>query len=36
MQKIIIASDVHGSAYWCEQLLQAFEAENADKKPLEI
>ena len=31
MQKIIIASDIHGSAYWCEQLLNAFESENADK-----
>ena len=31
MQKIIIASDIHGSAYWCEQLLTAFENENADK-----
>ncbi len=29
--KYIIASDIHGSAYWCEQLLQAFENENADK-----
>ena len=31
MQKILIASDIHGSAYWCEQLLQAFENEGADK-----
>lgn len=31
MQKIIIASDIHGSAYWCAQLLQAFENEGADK-----
>ena len=31
MQKIIIASDIHGSAYWCEQLLAAFEHEHADK-----
>ena len=31
MQKIVIASDIHGSAYWCELLLQAFENENADK-----
>ena len=31
MQKIIIASDIHGSAFWCEQLLQAFENEGADK-----
>jgi putative phosphoesterase len=30
MQKILIASDIHGSAYWCEKLVQAFEKENAD------
>ena len=29
--KYIIASDIHGSAYWCEQLLSEFEHENADK-----
>ena len=29
--KILIASDIHGSAFWCERLLEAFEAENADK-----
>ena len=29
--KLIIASDIHGSAYWCEQLLSAFENEDADK-----
>ena len=23
--KLVIASDIHGSAYWCEQLLAAFE-----------
>lgn len=31
MQKIIIASDIHGSAYWCKELLSAFEQEGADK-----
>lgn len=31
MQKLIIASDIHGSYFWCEKLLQAFEKENADK-----
>ncbi len=31
MQKIIIASDIHGSAYWCKQLLRAFDDECADK-----
>ena len=29
--KLVIASDIHGSAYWCEQLLQAFENEGAEK-----
>lgn len=29
--KYIIASDIHGSAFWCKKLIQAFERENADK-----
>lgn len=29
--KILIASDIHGSAYWCEKLLLAYKNENADK-----
>lgn len=29
--KYVIASDIHGSSYWCEQLLSAFENEGADK-----
>ncbi len=29
--KYIVASDIHGSAYWCEQLLAAMQAEEADK-----
>lgn len=29
--KYIIASDIHGSAYWCEQLIEAFHFEGADK-----
>lgn len=29
--KILIASDIHGSAYYCEKLLAAFEAEKAEK-----
>ncbi len=29
--KWMIASDIHGSAFWCERLLQAFEDEGADK-----
>lgn len=29
--KYIIASDIHGSAQWCEELLSAFQNEGADK-----
>ena len=29
--KYLIASDIHGSAYWCTELLRSFENENADK-----
>ncbi len=29
--KYIIASDIHGSAFWCERLLNAFHEENAEK-----
>lgn len=29
--KFIIASDIHGSAYYCRMLLEAFEKEKADK-----
>lgn len=29
--KYLIASDIHGSAYYCEKLLNSFEAEKADK-----
>ncbi len=28
--KIMIASDIHGSAYWCEKLLSAYRAEGAE------
>ncbi len=31
MAKILIASDIHGSAFWCDKLLSAFEKEKADK-----
>ena len=31
MQKLIIASDIHGSAYWCRQLISAFKNEGAEK-----
>ena len=29
--KFLIASDIHGSAYYCEQLLAAFEREQASR-----
>lgn len=29
--KLFIASDIHGSAYWCEKMLTAFEESGADK-----
>ena len=29
--KILLASDIHGSAYWCDKLLQAYKTENADR-----
>ncbi len=29
--KLMIASDIHGSAFYCKQLLKAFENEHADR-----
>lgn len=29
--KLMIASDIHGSAYWCEKMLDAYKAEKPDK-----
>lgn len=29
--KILVASDIHGSAYYCEKLLEAFDREQADR-----
>ena len=29
--KLLIASDIHGSAYYCKRLIEAFEKEKADK-----
>lgn len=29
--KLMIASDIHGSAFWCEKLLDAYRAEHADR-----
>ena len=29
--KIFIASDIHGSAFWCEKMLDAYRSEKADR-----
>ena len=29
--KLLIASDIHGSAYWCRKLMEQIEAEQPDK-----
>lgn len=29
--KLLIASDIHGSAYWCRKLLEVYETEKPDK-----
>ena len=29
--KLVIASDIHGSAYWCQKLMTLVEQENPDK-----
>ena len=29
--KLMIASDIHGSAYWCKKMLEAFEQNGAEK-----
>ena len=29
--KFVIASDIHGSAYWCSKLMEVIETENPDK-----
>lgn len=31
MKKLMIASDIHGSAYWCRRLIEAYEREGADR-----
>lgn len=31
MKKLMIASDIHGSAFWCGKLLERFEQEKADR-----
>ena len=30
MKKIMIASDIHGSAYYCRKLLERYEEEKPD------
>ena len=29
--KLMIASDIHGSAYYCRKMLKAYEREQADR-----
>ena len=29
--KLMIASDIHGSAFYCEQMIEAYKREGADK-----
>lgn len=29
--KIMIASDIHGSAFYCEKMIEAYRREKADK-----
>ena len=29
--KIFIASDIHGSSFWCKKMLEAYKKENADR-----
>ncbi len=29
--KIMVASDIHGSAYWCGKMLEAYKSEKADR-----
>lgn len=36
MQKLVIASDIHGSAYWCGKLLERFHEESEGFAPGEV
>lgn len=29
--KLLIASDIHGSAYWCQKLMESYKSEKADR-----
>ena len=31
MIKLMVASDIHGSAYYCKKMLEAFDREQADR-----
>ena len=31
MTNLMIASDIHGSAYYCKKMLEAFDREQADR-----
>ena len=31
MKKLLIASDIHGSSYYCEKLMERIREENADR-----
>ena len=31
IMKFLIASDIHGSEYYCKKLVEAYKAENADR-----
>ena len=36
MKKLMIASDIHGSAYYCRKMLEAFDREQADLSLIHI
>ena len=31
MMRVMIASDIHGSAYYCRKMIEAYRREKADK-----
>jgi len=36
MKKLVIASDIHGSAHWCQKLIERFHAESEGFAPGEV
>ena len=36
MKKLVIASDIHGSAHWCRKVLERFAAESEGFAPGEV